>query len=196
MIIMIADEHLYLVQGLMAGSHTDFDRLYAIYADPLYNFAIRLTKSPAEAKDILQDTFLRLWQMRETISTDKSFKSFIFAIARNLIIDSLRKQVSNVAFEEYLLSPAYQSYSENDVDNRIYFDEFLEKMKLAKRKLSNRQKEIVELSMEKGYSVDLIAKKLNISPKTVKNQLSLAVKILRTELSPYYYLLYFILHVV
>ena len=103
---MNQESHISLIQGLKAGFYKDFDKLYTIYADMLYGFVLNLTKSPSDAKDILQETFLRVWQTREQLSTEMSFKSYLYAIARNLIIDSFRRQMRNMAFEEYINSDA------------------------------------------------------------------------------------------
>lgn len=190
---MNQDIHISLIRGLKAGSYQDFDKLYAIYADLLYGFVLNLTKSPSEAKDILQETFLRVWQTREQLSTNMSFKSYLYTIARNLIIDSFRKQVQSVAFEEYICSEAYQNYTENTIDKEINFDEFLKKLEQAKEKLTDKQRQIFELSREHGLSITDIANRLQLSEKTVKNQLSLALKVLRLELAHYYLFLFLFL---
>lgn len=182
--------HIKLIEGLKSGSYEDFNALYTLYADMLYGFILSLTKSPVEAQDILQDTFMRIWQYRNRIDLELSFKTYLYTIARNLIIDSLRRQIDNVAFEEYVCSEAFQAYSENNVEENINFDEFKEKLAKAKEKLTPRQKEIFELSREKGYSILAIAEKLQLSEKTVKNQLTLALKILRSEL-PYCFIFLF-----
>lgn len=182
--------HIKLVKGLKQGSYEDFDALYTLYADMLYNFILNLTKSPIETQDILQDTFMRIWQTRERINIELSFKTYLYTIARNLIIDSLRKQIDNVTFEEYICSEAFQQYSENNIERNISFDEFKEKLAKAKEKLTLRQKEIFELSREKGYSIQSIAETLQLSEKTVKNQLTLALKVIRSEVSFYFILLF------
>ena len=182
--------HIKLIRGVKQGSYEDFNILYSIYADMLYCFILNLTKSPIEAQDILQDTFMRIWQTRERINLELSFKTYLYTIARNLIIDSLRRQVDNVVFDEYVCSEAFQKYSENNVEMNISFDEFQEKLSKAKEKLTQRQKEIFELSREKGYSILSIAQKLQLSEKTVKNQLTLALKVMRSELSYYFIFLF------
>ena len=87
--------HIKLIKGLKQGSYEDFNILYSIYADMLYGFILNLTKSPIEAQDILQDTFMRIWQTHERINLELSFKTYLYTIARNLIIDSLRRQVKH-----------------------------------------------------------------------------------------------------
>lgn len=187
------DIHSSLIKGLKSGSYEDFDRLYAIYSDLLYGFVLNLTKSSSEAKDILQETFLRVWQTRANLSEEMSFKSYLYTIARNLIIDSFRSQMRNVAFEEYINSDAYQNYTEDTVETGLDFEDFRKRFENAKGKLTERQLEVFELSREQGLSITDIGKKLHISEKTVKNQLSLAMKTLREELTYYYFFLFLFL---
>ena len=188
---MIVEKHLHidLIKKVKQGSYEDFTRLYFMYADLLYGFVLNLTKSPDDAEDILQETFLRIWQTKENLSLETSFKSYLYTIAHNLIIDSFRKKIDSVAFEVYIQSDAYQNYTENNTENEVYFDEFLDKLNEAKKKLSSRQLVIFELSREKGCSIKDIAEKMGVSEKTVKNQLTLALKTLKSELSLVQYLL-------
>ena len=149
---MIVEKHLHidLIKKVKQGSYEDFTRLYFMYADLLYGFVLNLTKSPDDAEDILQETFLRIWQTKENLSLETSFKSYLYTIAHNLIIDSFRKKIDSVAFEVYIQSDAYQNYTENNTENEVYFDEFLDKLNEAKKKLSSRQLVIFEMSREKG----------------------------------------------
>lgn len=179
------DIHSQLINELKCGSYHAFNQLYEVYSDLLYGFALDLTKSPAEAKDILQETFIRIWTNRDKISTEYSFKAYLYKIARNLILNSFRKQMNNIAFENYICSEEYQRNVDNNIEKEIYFDEFCRNLEQAKNELPRRQKQIFELSREHGLSTVEIAGRLNISEQTVKNQLTLALKTLRKRLSQY-----------
>lgn len=179
------DIHCQLVKELRCGSHEAFDQLYDIYADLLYGFTLDLTKSPSEAKDVLQETFLRVWINRDNISSEYPFKAYLYKIARNLILNSFRKQTNSIAFEDYICSEEYQTNADNNTDKEIYFDEFCRNLEEAKGKLPDRQKQIFELSREQGMSIAEIAEELNLSEQTIKNQLTLALKTLRETLSKY-----------
>jgi RNA polymerase sigma-70 factor (ECF subfamily) len=184
--------HAKYISGLVSGSQADFSKLYCIYADLLYSFVLNLTKSPSLAKDVLQETFLRIWQKRESISTEMSFKSYLYTIAKNLVMDSFRKQVQSVNFDTYMENE-YEHPVEDGITQKINFDDFMVKLTVAKQKLSQRQKDVFELSKEKGLSISQISEQLDVSPKTVKNQLTLAMKIIREELTPFYQILFLIL---
>ena len=92
---MIVEKHLHidLIKKVKQGSYEDFTRLYFMYADLLYGFVLNLTKSPDDAEDILQETFLRIWQTKENLSLETSFKSYLYTIAhivRKLIVLHLK----------------------------------------------------------------------------------------------------------
>lgn len=170
------------VEELRGGSYSAFNELYNIYSDMLYSFIVQLTKSPSEAKDIVQETFLRIWLTRENLMPDKSFKAYLFQIAHNLIIDALRKQVNKISFEQYISSKYFEDYSNNNIEDTISFDDFVALLEQAKQKMSRRQREIFSLSRQQGMDVEEIAKTLNLSEKTVRNNLSIALGIIKNEM--------------
>jgi len=74
------------------GDADAFERLVTRHVDGVYNFARSLISDAAEAEDVTQDTFLRAWKHIGRFDLDKSFKSWLFGIARNASIDFLRKK--------------------------------------------------------------------------------------------------------
>ena len=73
-----------------------------MYADSLYGFALLHTKSVVQAEDIVQETFLKLWNMRASLSVEGSFKSMLFTIAKHQVIDAFRQQINRPDFEDYI----------------------------------------------------------------------------------------------
>lgn len=140
-----------------------------------------MTKSPSESEDILQETFLKVWYMRETISPDKSFKSFLFTISRNLIIDSFRAKINSIDFEIFLENNSLRSL-ENSIEEKMNYDDFLKLLSIAKQKLTDKQRLIFELKQEKGYSNVEIAESLGLSEKTIRNQLSIIISIIKKDI--------------
>jgi RNA polymerase sigma-70 factor (ECF subfamily) len=169
------------IEGLQKGSYRDFKALYEMFSGKLYGFVFGLTKSESLTKDIVQETFVRIWTGRQAIDPQQSFKSYLFKIARNLIVDSLRKQMNDPVFEDYLDYAENLALSHNgeDVYRKIDFDRFIRCLDKAKQALSPRQKELFELNKEQGVAAPEIARKLNISEQTVYNQLSAALKTLK-----------------
>ncbi|NDV81898.1 RNA polymerase sigma factor [Bacteroides sp. 51] len=170
------------IVGLKEGSYNDFKFLYEQFSGNLYGFAFSLVRSESLAKDIVQETFMKVWINRETIQPGLSFKSYLFKISRNLIIDEFRKQMSNPVFENYLDYCDELQTSHHEIEQQIDFDLFILRLEEAKKKLTLRQREIFEMSKEQGLSSSKIAEELGISEQTIYNQLSTVMRILRKEI--------------
>lgn len=178
----IIKTHDQLVKRLKEGSYSAFDQLYNIYFELLYGFALNMTKSTNDAKDIVQDTFVKIWQTKENLSLDKSFKSYLFTIAKNQITDKFRHNIYQVSFEAYIASDSFQEKAVNNIEQNIFYDEFLFKLNRAKKQMTPQQEKIFSLCKEQGHSITETAKLLNLSEKTIRNTLSLALNIVKIEL--------------
>lgn len=137
------------------------------------------------SNDLIQDTFLKLWTMRENISTDGSLQSLLFTMSHRKMIDMFRSQINKVEFEDYIEFTENTDSEENVIEKKLFYDDFLKALKICKNQLPHRQFEIFEMSRENGKSIEDIAFQLKISEQTVKNQLTSAMKTLRTELVKY-----------
>lgn len=174
-------EEQYIVE-LNRGSYRAFDALYSMYSRRLYAFALKLTKSKSDATEIVQDTFVKLWLNREQVLPSASFQSYLFAITKNMVINKVRATINSPIFVDYVIYLNEKGLSENNVDDILNYDDFRLKLNIAKNALSQTQRNVFELSKELGYSNAEVAKHLQLSEQTVKNQLSLALKVLREKL--------------
>ena len=91
-----------LVAEFLKGNVKSFDLLHEKYSERLYGFAFKLLKNKEDSLDIVQETFLRIWQKRNELDEAKSFKSFLFTISYNIIMDQLRKRLSDNNYLEFL----------------------------------------------------------------------------------------------
>lgn len=175
------DEQKMLVVQLKKGSYKAFDVLYKTYFDLLYGYVFRLIRSHESTQEVVQNTFIKIWQNRENLDTNLSFKAYLFKISKNDIIDNLRKSVSNPVFEDYISYCEHEKmiiHAEQDFDIEM-FNLLLNK---AKKKLSPRQAEIFELIKEQGLTHTETAQKLSLPEQVVYNYLSQALSILRAEM--------------
>ena len=169
------------VAALKEGSREAFTMLYNLYADRLYSFALVQTKSKQMAEDVVQDTFLKLWNNRTNLNCYGNVQALVFTMARNLIIDAFRRQVANIDIEAYLkLHEALPSTA--SPEESLYLKETKEHLKQAKAKLSNKECKIYEMSREQDMPIKKIAQTLNLSPQTVKNYLTSTLKVFRSQL--------------
>lgn len=180
------------IDGLRHGSYEDFAFLYEKFSGSLYGFVFDMLKSESLSKEIVQETFIKIWTGREKINPDLSFKAYLFKISKNKIIDQFRRQIANPVFESYLDHCENIRLQEGEVEQKLDFDMFMKRLQVAKSKLTARQREIFELSKEFGLSSSEIATRLNINDQTVYNQLSAAMRILKQEMMPHYILMFII----
>ena len=173
------------IKGLIKGSYLDFCHLYDTYAGHLYDYIYKLLKSKESAADILQETFITVWQNRSKINVELSFKSFLFTIARNRIYNEFRWRINNPLISDYVDYLNDAKLSENSVEKKIDFDEFNTRLQKAKEKLTPRQREIFEKNKELGLPISEISEELNIAEQTARNQLSQAITKLKSELKDY-----------
>lgn len=179
--LMIQTEKEYIIQ-LQNDSSEAFEHLYYAYSPRLYGFVYNLTKSAYMADEVIQETFTKIWENRNHINPDYSFKSYLFMIARNHVINVFKKQTLITALEDCDTLQNSLTLSENNTDKLAELNEVKIYIEKAKSHLTPRQREIFELSKEKGLSNQQIADKLKITNQSVKNQLSTSLHILKSHL--------------
>jgi RNA polymerase sigma-70 factor (ECF subfamily) len=170
-----------LVKLLKKGDMAAFDAIYNKYCHKLHQFVFMYLKQKEDAKDIVQEVFIKIWQTREKIDVYASFDSFLFTIAYNTTMSLLRKRMSETKSREYLKSLQQIENAEQVIDE-IQFIELNHKVQGLLNQLTQRQKEIYLLSREEGLTHEEIAQKLNISESTVNNHLVTALKYLKSHL--------------
>lgn len=138
------DEESRLIERLILGEEKAFCKLYVQYKPRLFKFAIALLKSQNVAEDICQDIFFNIWENRYFLKCGTSFSSFLFSMARNRIINYLRDESCHKRILESLYEQAIDF--DNSTKNTILANDLGEHMKHAVKLLSNRQREVFELS--------------------------------------------------
>lgn len=167
------------VFALKDGNLWAFNELFDRYGNRLHRFAVAYLKSTENAQEIVQEVFLKIWNNREEISPDKSFESYLFTIAKNGILNTIRKSKSEQAYLNFAkLNPGKNVLLDEELD----FNELERAYKNAVDQLSPRRKEIFLLSRVYSLSNAEIARKMNISVKTVENQMTSALAEVRKNL--------------
>lgn len=173
----ISNESL-LVHNLSKGNILAFNSLYKEYSGRLYRFAFGYLKSEAEAEELVQEVFTTIWEKRGDLKEELSFKSFLFTIAFNLIRKHFRTR-SYLA--EYFRTESGDG-TEINTSQEVTYDSLYHYVNELVNKLPERRREIFIKSRFEGLSIKEISEALKISHKTVENQLTDALKYLRTNL--------------
>ena len=182
---MINEKNIILLQQLKNGSYKAFEVLYTQYFDLLYGFVFGLCHSHQQTKELVQDTFIKVWIHHKKIDLDLSFKSWIYKIAKNQLLDEVKKQLRAPLFDDYLTHSMNENITIDNNEESLDFEMFKQALNKAKMKLSSQQVRVFEQCKEDGFSTVEVAKKLNISEQVVYNYLFQAIKILRKELDTY-----------
>lgn len=143
----------------------------------LFALALKMTKSAVHAQDLVQETFLRLWEHREEMPAIRNMDAWLYRVMENKLMDFLRKAAADERMREQIwsslsggpLSPAAIA------ENREYHA----LVGKAIDQLPPQRRLIYRLNREEGMSYTEIADELKISRHTVKNQLSSALQAIR-----------------
>lgn len=173
----------YLLKLLKNGSYEAYTELYNKWLPFLFRFVFSFVKSRFVTEEIVQNTFVKVWVNRNKIKEDKSFKAYLFTISYHMILREFRNQLSQTPMEDYVVFANDITHSESLDIYKMDFDFFLSELEKAKSFLSLRQREIFEMNKEENLSIKEIAEKLEINEQTVRNQLSISLKIIKSKLA-------------
>ncbi len=164
---------------LRLDSAVAFTILLDRYSSRLYRFSLSYLKNKEDAEEIVQEVFLKIWQIRQELSLDRPIEALLFTMAKNGILNTIRKQKSERTYLDYAAL-----YPEKNilVDEEIDFRELEKVFRQAYEQLSPGRKEIFGLSRYQFLSNAEIAAKLGISIKTVENQMTAALAQIRRAL--------------
>lgn len=169
-----------LISALRQGDQYAFAKIYDIYINALKSFVNSYTKSYEQTNDILQDTFIKLWNSREDLDLNKSVKSLLFKTSYNIYIDKYRKRQREINMLDGWKYKCLIEMSKNDEDEGIHKLKLVEE---AIEKLPPKCKEVFLLSKYEELKYKEIANQLNVSIKTVEVQMGKAFRIIRDEIN-------------
>lgn len=169
-----------MLQAVAAGDEPSFRRLYDRYHASVFQQAIYYLQSEELASDAVQDVFIKLWDKKEKLAEVADVKAYIFIVARNIIISSLRKRVFHRQLDE-----EFEMLEEDThlPDRQLSFKEALRIVQEGIQSLPSQQQRAYTLSRTGGLSHEAIAKEMALSPETVKTHIKQALKGLRAYLA-------------
>ncbi len=156
-----------------------FEQLFREYFSPLCNFALGYVNDLDTAKEIVQEVFINLWDKKDSITSDKSVKAYLFTSVRNRCLNYIR---DHKKFRSYVLDVELEDYEMVFENNSMTQTETQIKIQQAIEKLPEKCRQVFQLSRFDELKYKEIAEKMGISIKTVEAQVSKALKILREEL--------------
>lgn len=171
-----SDEYLFSLA--QKGENPAFDVLYERFFPILYVHAYQKLNDAQEAKDIVQDTFINLYQKKEKLGVIENFSGYIYILLKNRILNFFEKQHVRGSYLNTL--DRQQAYS--DVESYVFERELRGQIEEGLKLLPEKMRLVFELSRFEHLSHKEIGDQLNISDKTVKRQIVNALKIIRSKL--------------
>lgn len=182
------------------GDNKAFEYIFKTYFGYLLNYSRQILKDSDVAEEIVESTFLTLWENRNQITLETSLKSYLFKSVYNNCLNYLKHQQVKERYVLYFKHHVPTDESGNIISTDYPFSQMMEKelddiITKAINNLPVQCREIFVMSRYKHLKNEEIAQKLNLSVNTVRTQISRALAKLRDELKDYLpYILFLLSH--
>jgi len=176
---LTTDKQLFV--AISEGDERAFRLIFDRYRQKTWSFVLTLVKSQHIAEEIIQESFIKLWENRKALAEVKNPDDYLFIFVRNHLFNTLR----NMTREEKKKAQLKKNLEQREVYMDHYWLEVQQAAQMLEQiiaRLPNQQKKIILLKREKALSLQEIADKLKISKNTVKKHLSVALKTCRKQL--------------
>lgn len=162
------------------GDRRAFDTVYLCCFEPIRAFFRLLLHNDAEAEELCQDMFVRLWENRKAINPDLNFRAYLYVVAKTSAMKHLRhKQVRN-KYVNFRLREDPEH--EGAPDERMLENELLLLIRLHMEKMPRQRRKVFEMSRFDSMANDQIADRLDIRESTVRTHLHHALKGIKEEI--------------
>jgi RNA polymerase sigma-70 factor (ECF subfamily) len=172
-----------LLQRIAEGSEAAFRQLFDAYRKKLYTYIYRITESKEVAEDTVQDIFLKIWAVRDTLPNIDNINAYLHRMAHNYAHDGFKRLAKESLLLEGLRE---QSFSHKDASHELISKEVRVYIQGIIDQLTPQQRKVFILSREEGLKQEEIAVRLNLSLTTVKKHMVDALRYLREEIGKSY----------
>ncbi|NOS90506.1 MAG: RNA polymerase sigma-70 factor [Cyclobacteriaceae bacterium] len=179
----MTDSDLIYDTELVQGNELAFEKIFKIYYKPLCHYAYSFLNDGAEAEEVVQNTFVKIWERRSNIQVQTSVKAYLYSMVRNSCLNVIKHEKVKKEFakdHQYVSETSRPVVEEkmisNDLESKIYE---------AMRALPEQCRLVFQLSRFEELKYQEIAEQLEISVKTVENQMGKALKTMRLHLKEY-----------
>lgn len=170
-------------KAITEGDETAFEMIFKTHYQSLCNYAFTFLQDRDEAEETVQSTFLTIWEKRKSIQIQTSLKSYLYRAVRNTCLNAIKHSKIKQKHVEEVMFTSEQSHE--GVAQSVISSELDQKIGTALMALPEQCRLIFKLSRFEDLKYSEIADQLNISVKTVENQMGKALKIMREQLKEY-----------
>lgn len=168
-----------LLERIQGGDEIAFKQLYDHYWNKVYHFATLYLVDSFECEDVTQAAFVKLWEKRGSLCSEKDIDGLLFIIIRNLVFSQHRRSINERAVKKMLKDA---SVVDESIEAQIDAKDLAEYIDVLAANLPPRQRQAFVLSRKEGLSNKEIASIMNISVKGVERNIDLALKFIRRNL--------------
>lgn len=172
------DEHAHLLNRMHSGDWEAFSSFFRSYSERLYLYAVGFLDNREDARDIVQNCFTYIWEHRTKLPASGSLYSYMLRMVKNDCLDfRMHKKVQ----EKYAqtIGNSSEAFEEDDDD----FDLLYNRLRKTVEALPEKCREIFILGCVEGFSYKEVAEKSGVSVNTVKSQIKIAYKKVKSELN-------------
>lgn len=169
------------VERWLQGDDTAFEAVFYYFQPRLLRYTFRYLKNEAAAEDITTEVLVKVWQNKRSITNPATFENYLFTIARHRLIKAWYKKMDGLLG----LDAAGELSDSTGANDPVLYKELVQHYQESLSKLPEQRRRIFLLHREQNLSYREIAEQLNISPKTVENQIAATLKQLRAQLAQY-----------
>lgn len=153
-----------------------FESVYKQYRPALLHFSMAITKNMADAEEVVNDVFMAIWERRADILAEDGLKSYLFRAVKNRCLNKIKRD--RLPFDSMPSNMPVPS-KENTILQNMEARETEARLQVLIDRLPNKCKQVFLFSRKHEMSYKEIADLMDISPKTVENQIGLALKFLK-----------------
>ncbi|TKC09429.1 RNA polymerase sigma factor [Pedobacter frigoris] len=174
------DEKILLHQ-ISTGDSKAFGIFFHRYSPKVYTYALKIVKSESLAEEIIQEVFVKIWNLGEQLTSIENLDAYLRVITRNHTLKVLRRLALEIRTNKILAKDYRENH--NDTEEYIIFKDSEKILNQAIEKLPPQQKLVYHLCHQEGLKYEEAAEKLNISRLTVKTHMQHALRFLRNYVS-------------
>lgn len=174
---------IVILQKFKQGDSKAFEHLYLIYHKRLYSFLFSLCHSHTESEEILQQTFIRIWEKRDLYNEFYPFDSFLFKVGKNIFLNQARKKInSRIADVDIAL---YDELMTEDVDQYLMLEETKSLIEVLVSAMPPKRQQVFRMQKFDGKTRKEISEELNLSIVTIDSHLAKANEDLKSGLKKF-----------
>jgi RNA polymerase sigma-70 factor, ECF subfamily len=172
-----------LLDTLKAGDITAFEMIFKNYYQPLCNYAYTFVQDKDEAEEIVQTTFMAVWEKKEVLEIRTTIRPYLYAMVRNACLNIIKHE--KIKQQHATVELAMGEHSVESVTRTVMANELERRIHQAMEALPEQCRLVFKLSRFEELKYQEIADQLEISIKTVENHMGKALKIMREQLRDY-----------